>query len=76
MLMDWLVLPMRERVRRAFWNHEYAMRLYELDVRYPMIVGAIEALTNTNVRKDTWEFVYRTRRFADQFGVSLAITRG
>jgi hypothetical protein len=70
-LMDWLVLPMCDRVRRAFWNHEYAMRLYELDLRYPMIVGAFEALTNTNVRQDTWEFVYRTGSFADQFGVSL-----
>ena len=70
-LMDWLVLPMCDRVRRAFWNHEYAMRLYELDLRYPMIVGAFEALTNTNVAKDKREFVYRTSRFADQFGVSL-----
>lgn len=47
------------------------MRLYELDLRYPMIVGAFEALTNTNVRKDTWEFVYRTGCFADHFGESL-----
>ena len=70
-LMDWLVLPMCDRVRRAFWNHEYAMRLYELDLRYPMIVGAFEALTNTNVRKDAGEFVHRTGCFADQFDVPL-----
>jgi hypothetical protein len=70
-LMDRLALPIRDRVKRALWNHEYAMHFYELDLRYPMVVGAFEALTNTNIRKDTLEFVYRTGCLAGQFGVAL-----
>ncbi|HWZ53080.1 MAG TPA: hypothetical protein VNW54_16615 [Granulicella sp.] len=70
-LMVWLGRDMHERVRRAYWNHEYALRLYELDMRWPLIVGGFEALINTGRKEVTWQFTDRVSRLAAQFGISL-----
>lgn len=37
---------MHDRVRRAYWNHEYAMRSVYLDMRWPLVVSGLEALIN------------------------------
>jgi hypothetical protein len=70
-LMVWLGKDMHKRVHRAYWNHEYALRLYELDMRWPLIVGGFEALINTCRIDVTWQFIDRVSRLAVQFGVSL-----
>jgi hypothetical protein len=70
-LMVWLGKDMRERVHRAYWNHEYALRLYELDMRWPLIICGFEALMNTSSREVTWQFVDRVSRLALQFNVAL-----
>ncbi len=71
-LMRWLNGTMHTRVHRAYFNHEYALRLYELDIRWPLIVGGFEALVNTG--KDdsaAWQFRDRVIRLAAQFNVSF-----
>lgn len=73
-LSIWLMAEkMHERVRRAYWNHEYALRLAELDIRWPLIVGAFEALI-TNDKEDslTWQFKDRVSRLAAHFCIPLS----
>ena len=58
---------MLDRVRRAYWNHAYAMRTAYLDMRLPLVVSGLEALVN--VGKD----VGNTRSFRRElhgFGVA------
>jgi hypothetical protein len=75
-LMGWLERGrnMHPRVHRAYWNYEYALHLYELDMRYPLIVGGFEALISTSGSGVTWQFIDRVSRLATQFNVPLTET--
>ena len=52
-------------------THEYALRLYELDIRLPLIVAGLEALVNTEKNDTGWQFQDRVIRLAAKFNVPL-----
>lgn len=58
MLMPWLSPDkrMHDRVHRAYWYQEYAMRSYYLDARLTHVVSGIEALINTGEKDNSWQF--------------------
>jgi hypothetical protein len=72
-LMPWLSKSkrMHDRVRRAFWNHEYAMRSLYLDMRWPLVVSGLEALVNVGNKDNKWQFRDRVRQLVSKFGVGL-----
>jgi len=57
-LMPWASKKklMHERVHRAFWNHEYAMRSFYLDTRWPIVVSGLEALLNVGEQNSGPQF--------------------
>jgi len=73
-LMPWVSRKklMRERVHRAFWNHEYAMRLFYLDTRWQIVVAGLEALLNVGEQNSGHQFKGRVRQLADEFGIQLS----
>jgi hypothetical protein len=71
-LMPWASpKKMHQRVHRAYWYHEYAMRSYYLDARLPTVVTALEALVNTSEDDCAWQFRDRVRQLASEFKVDL-----
>lgn len=71
--MQWLPSgkSMRERVHRAYWYHEYAMRSYYLDARLQLVVAAFEALINTRDRANARQFRVRVGQLAAEFRIPL-----
>jgi len=63
-LMPWLSKTMHKRVHRAYWNHEFAMRSYYLDVKWTFVVSAFEALMNTREEQVRMQFRERVRQLA------------
>lgn len=72
-LMPWLSKnkPMHDRVRRAYWYHEYAMRSYLLDMRFPLVTTGLEALINTEDRDSGRQFYKRVVQLAQECEVCL-----
>ena len=62
---------MHDRVHRAYWHHEYAMRSSHLDMRWVLVVSGLEALINVGNKDNKWQFRGRVRQLADEFGVAL-----
>ena len=56
-LMPWVSAGklMHSRVHRAYWNHEYAMRSYYLDMRWTLVVAGFEALIKRLEEKRRWQ---------------------
>ena len=75
-LMPWAYRPkwVPERVNRAFWNHEQAMRTYYLDMRWTLIVSAFEALVNVDRKDVKAQFKRRVGKLATEFRVPLSET--
>lgn len=73
-LMPWLSPQklMHERIHRAFWNHEQAVRTYYLDTRWTIAVSALEALINVDGRHVRQQFIRRVGNLAGEFGISLS----
>jgi hypothetical protein len=71
-LVPWLTVDMYQRIRRAYWNHETALRSYYLDVKWVFIVSAFEALMNTGDNKSRMQFVERVGQLSSQFGDSIS----
>ncbi len=73
-LMPWASKKksMLERVHRAYWNHEYAMRSYCLDRRWPIVVSGLEALINAGRDDSGGQFRGRVRQLADVFKIQLS----
>lgn len=63
---------MHDRVHRAYWNHENAMRSAYLDIRWTLVVAGFEALMNTKDKEVAWQFRDRVRRLADEFQINLS----
>ena len=63
---------MHARVRRAYWNHEYAMRSAFLDMRWTLVVSGLEALTNIGERDSGGQFRCRAKLLADELQVNLS----
>ncbi len=55
---------MHNRVHRAYWNHEYAMRSFYLDIRWILVVSGLEALTSVGAEDTSWQFRDRVRQLA------------
>jgi hypothetical protein len=72
-LMPWLskTKPMHDRVRRAYWNHDYAMRTAYLDMRLPLVVSGLEALINVRKNDNKWQFQDRVQQLGKHFGIGL-----
>jgi hypothetical protein len=72
-LMQWVPSSkvMHRRIHRAYWYHEYAMRSYYLDARWPLVVSGFEALINTRNRGVRRQFCFRVGRLATEFKVPL-----
>ena len=74
-LMPWLsqTKPIHDRVRRAYWLHEYAMRTVYLDMRLPLVVSGLEALINVwgKGNDNSRQFRDRVKQLASHFGVCL-----
>ena len=75
-LMPWVSInkTMHQRVHRAFWNHEEAMRTYYLDMRWNLVVSGLEALINVEQDYVRRQFVSRVRQLAIECGVNLSET--
>jgi hypothetical protein len=69
-LMRWLPESnrMHRRVHRAYWNHEYTMRLAQLDMRWIFVVSGFEALISTGTNDLSWQFRHRVAQLANEFG--------
>ena len=70
-LMPWLLKKMHPRVHRAYWNHEYTMRSYYLDARWPLVVSGLEALISVGEDDPSWQFRDRGRQLASEFKIDL-----
>jgi hypothetical protein len=70
-LIPWLSTKMYDRIHRAYWYHEYAMRSYELDMRWPLVVTGFDALVNTKDKNSGPQFKVRTKKLADHFNIPL-----
>ena len=66
-LMPWASedKKMHERVHRAYWNHEYAMRSNTVDIRWMFVVEGLDALINTGRAKCEYQFRIRVKKLAD-----------
>ena len=62
---------MHDRVHRAYWNHEYAMRSLYLDVRWMLVVSGLEALISSGEMDNCWQFRDRVRQLAGEFQIDL-----
>jgi hypothetical protein len=73
-LMPWLSKgkPMHDRIHRAYWNHEYAMRSYYLDMRWGLVVSGLEALINAGKDDNAWQFRSRVRQLSEEFKIVLS----
>lgn len=72
-LMPWLSKdkPMHVRVHRAYWNHEYAMRSFYLDMRWVLVVSGLEALVTIGESDLGRQFRERVGQLAGEFRVDL-----
>jgi hypothetical protein len=72
-LMRWVPSSkvMHRRIHRAYWYHEYAIRSYYLDARWPLVVSGFEALINTRNNGVRRQFCFRVGRLATEFNVPL-----
>ncbi len=64
----WSEIP--SRVQRAMRLHENAAHREYLEIMWPMIVTAIEALVHTDRRHSTSQFVMRTAALATEIGMA------
>jgi hypothetical protein len=48
--------PLPNRVSRALWYHEYAVRTYYVEVRWTLVCTALEALVHTDRQRSTKQF--------------------
>ncbi len=73
-LMPWALKrrKMHDRIYRAFWYHEHAMRIYHLDVRWPIVVTGLEALVNTGKNDNKVQFCQRLSRLAEKLQIELS----
>jgi hypothetical protein len=73
-LMAWLPESnrMHTRVHRAYWNHDYTMRLAQLDMRWIFVVSGLEALISTGARDSSWQFRYLVHQLANEFSIPLS----
>jgi hypothetical protein len=71
-LMSWTSKDkaMLPRIHRAYWNHEYAMRSYHIDIRWMFVVEGLDALINTGCNNEH-HFVTRVKKIADVLNVSV-----
>jgi hypothetical protein len=72
-LMPWISedRKMYDRIHRAFWHHENAMRTYYLDTRWTLVVAGLEALVNVEENNVRFQFKSRVSRLAAALGVDL-----
>lgn len=72
-LASWLPKDkkMHDRIHRAYWNHESALRSYYLDVKWTLVVSAFEALLNTRDSYVALQFRERVGQLANHFNVNL-----
>lgn len=56
------------RVSRAFWYFDYAQRTYYADLRWTLIVTALEALIHTGTKHSTRHFTKRVPTLASDVG--------
>jgi hypothetical protein len=74
-MMPWISKSkkMYDRVHRAYWHHEEAMRSYFLDRRFPLVVAGLESLVNIEKYRDVSKrFVRRTKNLAIELGIDLS----
>lgn len=60
-----------KRVKRAFWNCEYAAALEWVDVRWTVIAAGLEALVHTDRNGSTRQFVDRVATLAKRLSVDF-----
>lgn len=68
----YMINPLREPISRALWYHEFASRVYELEVRWALINTGIEALIHTDKYNSTKQFVVRVPQLAKKVGITIS----
>jgi len=58
-----------ERVSRALWFHEYAVRTYYVELRWTLIATGLEALVHTDRHGSTRQFKVRVSQLAKENGI-------
>lgn len=59
------------RLKRAFWNCEYAFALEWVDLRWGVVATALESLIHTDRYRSTRQFVDRVTELADRLSVGF-----
>ena len=62
---------MHDRIHRAFWHHENAMRTYYLDARWTLVVAGLEALLNVEDSNVRFQVKSRASRLATELAWNL-----
>jgi hypothetical protein len=62
---------MHDRVHRAYWNHEYAVRSLYLDMRWILVVCGLEALVSVGEKELRKQFCDRGGQLAGVCGIDL-----
>jgi len=63
---------MPKRIHRAYWTHEFLMRVSVTDIRWILVVSGIEALVNTKSTGNKKQFVDRGFYLANKFNIALS----
>lgn len=71
-LVPWLTEKMPDRVHRAYWNYDDAMRTYYLDRRLPSVVAGLEGLINTDRDENKKQFTKRSLQLANKLQVAIS----
>ena len=72
-LMPWAAKSQltHERLHRAFWNHERAMRTSYIDIRWPIVITGLEALLNIGKKDPKSQFCKGARKLAECLKISV-----
>jgi hypothetical protein len=75
-LMPWVAKNkrMHRRIHRAYWNHEYAMRSYYLDMRWILVVSGLEALITIDEHGLAKQFRDGVQQLAREFQIDFTET--
>jgi hypothetical protein len=63
------------RIKRALWNHEYASRTRDFNIRLVIVASALEALVHTDRRNSTGQFL-RTVQIAHDLDLAFSEADG
>jgi hypothetical protein len=68
-------LPPKSRLSQALWYNEYVARTYFVDIRWTLVVTALETLLSTDANQSTRHFTKRLPALADRVNAASISNR-